>query len=93
LKKSTLQNKIINGFRHFFWRHPARLLAIKATLVMAMLAIPLEIAGFSFFAVSLSLGVLAGALSEADDHPRGRVRALVLKVILLNSKNDLLQGN
>ncbi|WP_234408423.1 hypothetical protein [Marinilabilia salmonicolor] len=44
------------------------LMAAKATIVMAFVAIPLEIAGLSFFAVTLALGVLAGALSETDDH-------------------------
>jgi uncharacterized membrane protein (TIGR01666 family) len=64
-----------------FWRYPDRLMAVKATLVMAAVAIPLEIAGLSFFAVTLALGVLAGALSETDDHPRGRVKSLLLKVV------------
>lgn len=57
------------------------LMAAKATIVMAFVAIPLEFAGLSFFAVTLALGVLAGVLSETDDHPRGRVKSLILKVI------------
>jgi uncharacterized membrane protein (TIGR01666 family) len=68
-------------WRRKLWRYPDRLMAVKATLVMAAVAIPLEIAGLSFFAVTLSLGVLAGALSETDDHPRGRVKSLLLKVV------------
>lgn len=67
-------------WRQKFWRYPDRLMAVKATLVMAVVTIPLEIAGFSFFAVTLALGVLAGALSETDDHPKGRVKSLLLKV-------------
>jgi hypothetical protein len=67
-------------FGRKFWRYPDRLMAVKATLVMAVVAIPLEIAGLSFFAVTLSLGVLAGALSETDDHPKARVPSLILKV-------------
>ncbi|WP_291860102.1 FUSC family membrane protein [Marinilabilia sp.] len=63
------------------WGHPDLLMAAKATMVMAAVAIPLEIAGLSFFAVTLALGVLAGALSETDDHPRGRVKSLALKVL------------
>lgn len=68
-------------WRRRFWRYPDRLMAVKATLIMAAVAIPLEIAGFSFFAITLSLGVLAGALSETDDHPVGRVKSLLLKVL------------
>ncbi|MBN2069664.1 MAG: FUSC family protein [Opitutales bacterium] len=67
--------------RRAFWRNPDRLMAAKATLAMACLAIPLVLAGYPFFAVSLSLGALAGALSETDDHPRGRIRSLALKVV------------
>ncbi|PRZ00535.1 putative membrane protein (TIGR01666 family) [Marinilabilia salmonicolor] len=64
-----------------FWKHSDLLMAAKATIVMAAVAIPLEIAGLSFFAVTLALGVLAGALSETDDHPRGRIKSLILKVL------------
>ena len=67
--------------RRAFWRYPDLLLAARATLVMALVVIPLEIAGLSFFAVTAALGVLAGALSETDDHPRGRIKALILKVV------------
>jgi len=67
--------------RRAFWSDPDRLMAIKATLAMAFLAIPMVLAGKPFFAVSLALGVLAGALSETDDHPRGRIKSLALKVV------------
>ena len=56
-------------------------MAIKATVAIALLAIPLVLLGFPFFAVSLSLGALAGALSETDDHPAGRIKSMALKVI------------
>ncbi|MFW5753664.1 MAG: YccS family putative transporter [Marinilabiliaceae bacterium] len=69
------------SWRRAFWRHPDLLLAARATLVMALVVIPLEIMGYSFFAVTMALGVLAGALSETDDHPRGRIKALLIKVI------------
>jgi uncharacterized membrane protein (TIGR01666 family) len=68
-------------WRRKFWSHPDLLMAAKATVVMGAVAIPFEIAGLSFFAVTLALGVLAGALSETDDHPRGRIKSLALKVL------------
>ncbi|MGM0376668.1 MAG: YccS family putative transporter [Bacteroidota bacterium] len=68
-------------WRRVFWRYPDFLLAARATLVMALVVIPLEILGHSFFAVTMALGVLAGALSETDDHPRGRIKALIIKVV------------
>lgn len=67
--------------RRAFWQYPDRLMALRATFAITILAIPLVLAGKSFFAVTLSLGVLAGALSETDDHPRGRVKSLGLKVV------------
>lgn len=47
---------------------------------MAALAIPMVFLGKPFFAVSLALGALAGALSETDDHPKGRLSSMLLKV-------------
>lgn len=64
-----------------FWSNSDRLMAAKATVSIALLAVPLVLAGQSFFAVTLALGALAGALSETDDHPRGRIKSLILKVI------------
>ncbi len=64
-----------------FWVNPDRLLGAKATIGMALAAIPFEILGLSFFAVTISLGVLTGALSETDDHPIGRIKSLALKVL------------
>ncbi|MEL7585909.1 MAG: FUSC family membrane protein, partial [Prolixibacteraceae bacterium] len=64
-----------------FWQHPDRMMAAKATIAIAVLSVPLILLDRSFFAVTLALGVLAGALSETDDHPRGRIRSLALKVI------------
>ncbi|MFO8000850.1 MAG: YccS family putative transporter [Marinilabilia sp.] len=69
-------------WRRSFWRYPDLLLAARATLVMALVVVPLEILDHSFFAVTMALGVLAGALSETDDHPRGRIKSLVLKVLI-----------
>ncbi|HYX09062.1 MAG TPA: FUSC family membrane protein, partial [Bacteroidales bacterium] len=64
-----------------FWRYPDRLLAIKATLAMALVSVPLILAGKPFFGLTLALGALAGALAETDDHPRGRIKALLLTVL------------
>jgi len=66
-------------FRRAFWSNPDRLMAVKATLAISMLVIPFVLAGRSFFAVTLALGAVAGALSETDDHPRGRIKSLLLK--------------
>ncbi|WP_299581094.1 YccS family putative transporter [uncultured Sunxiuqinia sp.] len=71
----------LEPLRQAFWSNPNLLLASKATLAIALLAVPLVILGHSFIAVTLALGALAGALSETDDHPKGRIKSLVLKVV------------
>lgn len=64
-----------------FWRYPNRLFALKASISMGLLLIPFLILGASFIGVTLALGALAGALSETDDHPKGRIKALLLTII------------
>ena len=67
--------------RRMFWGDPDRLMAAKATIAIAMLTIPFVLIGESFIAMTLGLGALAGALSETDDHPKGRIKSLLLKVV------------
>jgi len=69
------------SFRTTFLSNPNRLLAFKATLVIGTLVILMVLIGQPFYAVSLGLGALAGALSETDDHPNGRLKSMALKVI------------
>ncbi|MFA9389188.1 MAG: YccS family putative transporter [Prolixibacteraceae bacterium] len=68
-------------FRRAFWCKPDRLQAIKTTFVIGLLAIPFVLAGQAYYAITLGLGALAGALSETDDHPKGRIKSLALKVL------------
>lgn len=64
-----------------FWRYPNRLYAMRATISMCVLSIPLIVAHMPFYGVTLALGALAGALSETDDHPKGRIKALSLTLV------------
>ena len=70
----------IKFFRDVFLLHPNRLFALRATVSMGVLAVPFIIAGLPFFGVTLALGALAGALSETDDHPKGRVKSLSITI-------------
>ncbi|MFV0269660.1 MAG: FUSC family membrane protein, partial [Draconibacterium sp.] len=70
----------LKKLKNIFWRHPDRLFALRSTISMGVLAIPFIVAGKPFFGVTLALGALAGALSETDDHPKGRVKALSITV-------------
>lgn len=66
---------------NLFWCNPDRTHASKTTFAIACLSIPLILAGYPFFAVTLALGAVAGALSETDDHPKGRFFAMMIKVL------------
>ncbi len=68
-------------FQQAFWRHPRRLNALRATTSMGILAIPFIVAGKPFYGVTLALGALAGALSETNDHPKGRIKALSITIV------------
>jgi len=79
-----IRRNLYNNYRQFqlvFKRHPYRLFALRATFSMGVLAIPFIIAGQPFYGVTLALGALAGALSETDDHPKGRVKVLFITVL------------
>lgn len=71
----------LTSFKTKFLRNPNRLLSIKATLVIGILVILMLILKLPFYAVTLGLGALAGALSETDDHPNGRLKSMALKVV------------
>ena len=71
----------IKFFKNVFLQHPSRLFALRATVSMGVLAVPFIIAGLPFFGVTLALGALAGALSETDDHPKGRVKSLSITIL------------
>ncbi|WP_319227479.1 FUSC family membrane protein [Draconibacterium orientale] len=71
----------IKFFRNVFLLHPYRLFALRATISMGVLAVPFIIAGLPFFGVTLALGALAGALSETDDHPKGRIKSLSITIL------------
>lgn len=76
-------NQIIwyKSFRTKFLTNPNRLLAFKATIVIGFLVVSMLIIGLPFYAVTLGLGALAGALSETDDHPNGRLKSMALKML------------
>ena len=71
----------VTSFRTTFLSNPNRLLALKATVVIGILVILMVVIGMPFYAVTLGLGSLAGALSETDDHPNGRLKSMALKVV------------
>lgn len=81
---SYIKKFIQNNYRQFrlaFQPYPYRMFALRATFSMGVLAVPFIIAGKPFYGVTLALGALAGALSETDDHPKGRVKVLFITVL------------
>lgn len=97
---STVWQKTSARLQRYLYADPDRLKAARVTSVLAVLVVPLCLVRQPYFAVTLALGALAGALSETDDHPKGRLEALVVKtvaflfasttVVLLNFSSPLL---
>ncbi len=81
LLSNALFKNNYNKVKRAFWRHTNRLFAMRATVSIALVSIPFFVMGMPYFAVALSLGALAGALSETDDHPRGRIKAMFITVM------------
>lgn len=81
MKKTNSIKKQLNTFwLNIFWQYPSRLLALKATIAMAFLVIPSVLLQMPMYGITLALGALAGALSETNDHPKGRIKALALTI-------------
>ncbi|MBS2098772.1 YccS family putative transporter [Carboxylicivirga linearis] len=68
----------LHRLRIKMWRNPDLLYSTKVTVAMAVLVIPLVALGYPYFGSTLALGVVAGGLAETDDHPKGRIKALLL---------------
>ena len=77
----TFLGKAGARYKDYLLRNPDRLKAVRVSAVIAVLFVPFILLGKPFFGVSLALGALAGALSETDDHPKGRLEALLVKTI------------
>ncbi len=78
--KNIRQKNWYETLRRAFWSNPDRLMALKTGIVIGALIIPFLILNKPFYAVTLGLGALAGSLSETDDHPKGRLKSMLLKV-------------
>ncbi|GLB49127.1 FUSC family membrane protein [Neptunitalea lumnitzerae] len=65
-----------------FWTKPNNLWALKVLVSIACLLIPCIIAGESSIGATLSLGVVAMALSETDVHPRAKLKAVLVTYIV-----------
>lgn len=98
MKQLSFYLQLIPGFtsgRTAFLTNPNRLLSVKATLVIGVLVLLLLSFQLPFFAITLGLGALTGALSETDDHPKGRLKSMLLKVVsfaISSFSVELLQG-
>ncbi len=81
LKDNTIP-QWIRAFQRELWKNPDRFMAIKISVVMALLVIPFIIIQKPYYSVTLALGVVAAGLAETDDHPKGRLKAVVLTILV-----------
>ncbi len=71
----------INQFKREFWRNPSRLIASKVVISMLFVTLPFVIMHESTIAFTIALGIVAAALAETDDHPKGRLKALIATIL------------
>lgn len=72
-----------NWHHYFFVKHvfrPQQFFAIKVGCTMVLFSAPFAVAGVPYIGVTVALGIVAAALSETDDHPRGRLKALGITI-------------
>jgi len=64
-----------------FWKNPNRLTAFKVLITLIIMSIPFSVFVSPFWGTTLSLGTVAAALAETDDHPKGRIKALIITIL------------
>ncbi len=64
-----------------FWKKPNRLMALKVVIASLVQIIPASIFINPYWGTTLTLGTVAAALAETDDHPRGRIKALIITIL------------
>lgn len=79
----TLRNKFNHFWIENFIKIPNKLWALKVTVCIAMLLVPVKILGDAFIATTLGLGIVATSLAETDVHPRGRLKSILASITLL----------
>lgn len=79
----SLKNQFNRYWIENFIKVPNKLWALKVTLCIAVLLVPVKIFGDAFIATTLALGIVATSLAETDVHPRGRLKSLLSSIILL----------
>ncbi len=84
-KKSTIFNieqySWYQTLQKEFWRKPNRLTSLKVVIALIVQVIPFSIFISPFWGTTLSLGTVAAALAETDDHPKGRLKSLIITII------------
>ncbi|MBV7441577.1 FUSC family protein [Weeksellaceae bacterium TAE3-ERU29] len=80
---SNLCEKFNDFWVDNFVKKSNNLWALKVTVCIALVLIPVKFFGDAFIATTLALGIVAISLGETDVHPRGRLKSLASLLILL----------
>ena len=65
----------------YLWTRPDNLWAFKVATSIALMVIPSTLVGEPFVGCTLALGSVGAALAESNDHPRGRLRSLIVTIV------------
>ncbi len=80
-EKQTKKTIMYHNLNKLFWKKPNRLMALKVVIASLVQIIPVSIFISPYWGMTLTLGTVAAALAETDDHPRGRVKALFITIL------------
>lgn len=86
-----IKDRIADIWVNVFWKNPNHLWALKVTVSIACLLIPVELIFHnSFIGTTLVLGVVAMALGETDVHPVGRIKSAAIALLLFFVASSLV---
>lgn len=77
---------------NLFWMNPPHLWALKVTVSIAFMLLPVELfLNNSFIGTTLALGVVAMALGETDVHPRGRMKSAGIALLIFLVVSSIIE--
>lgn len=88
----TLKAKAREIWIRVFWKSPNHLLALKVTCSIVFLVVPsLLFFEDTFIGTTLAMGVVGMALGETDVHPKGKIKAAGIALVLFFITSSLVE--
>jgi uncharacterized membrane protein (TIGR01666 family) len=89
---TTIKAKSKEIWINVFWKSPHHLLALKVTVSIVSLVVPsLVLFEGSYMGTTMAMGVVGMALGETDVHPRGKMKAAGIALVLFLITSSLVE--